>query len=318
MNNNRIEIKASQTVLVLGGRGFIGRHIVDQLKTLGANVVIGSRNHQHFQQNPQQDEIRRVRLHELHNSTQCDEFLNGIDIIINAVGILRQRTGETYDQIHHLAVSHLVNACANSDIKYIHISALGLSNPVKSRFLKSKQLGESAIKNSQADWYICRPSLVDGDDGYGAKWFRRVARWPIHMTPANAITILAPIHVKDLAEAVAKITLKIGFAQTSPERIYELGGEQKMTVLEYLQTLKKGMPILTIKIPVWIARLTSHLLDLFHLTPYSFGHYELLQFDNYPKTQQTKLLLGRPYRKLGERNAPYGGSIMETEPRLSS
>ena len=296
MNSNQIKIEPNQTVLVIGGRGFIGRHIVDQLKAIGANVIIGSRNHQP----PHQHEIRKVRFHELNNHKQCDEFLNGIDIVINAVGILRQRIGETYDQIHHLAVNHLVSACANNGIKYIHVSTIGLSNPFKSRFLKSKKLGEQAIKNSQADWYICRPSIVDGDDGYGAKWFRRVARWPIHIAPANAIARLAPIHAKDLGEAIAKITLQTDLPKTNQERIYELGGEHQMTMLEYLQTLKKGLPMLIIKVPTWIARLSSHLLDLLHLTPYSFGHYELLQFDNCPKTQQATLLLGRQCRELGE------------------
>jgi len=296
MNSNKIRINPNQTILVIGGRGFIGRHIVDQLNTIGANVVIGSRNHL-----PHHDhEVRKIRFHELHHNTQCDEFLNGIDVVINAVGILRQRIGETYNQIHHIAVEHLVTACTRKNIKYIHVSTIGLSNPFKSRFLKSKQLGERAIKNSQADWYICRPSIVDGDDGYGAKWFRRVARWPIHIAPANAVAKLAPIHANDLGEAIAKIALKTDLPKTHQERIYELGGERHMTMLEYLKILKKGLPMLIIKVPTWIARLSSHLLDLLHLTPYSFGHYELLQFDNCPKTQQATLLLGRQCRELGE------------------
>lgn len=302
MNRNKIELNPTQTVLVIGGRGFIGRSIVDQLQRFGANVIIGSRatplsNH---------NETRQVRLHELETQKQCDELLDGVDVVINTVGILRQRIGETYEQVHHLAVVHLVNACAKKNIRFVHVSALGLSNPTKSRFLSSKRLGELAIQNSQADWAICRPSLVDGDDGYGAKWFRRVAQWPIHITPVNAVAKLAPIHVKDLGEAIAKIALKTELANTVQERIYELGGEQKMTVLEYLQILKQGRTTLkietmNIKIPAWMARLTSHFLDLLHLTPYSFGHYELLKFDNYPIAQQTTLLLGRRCRDLGYR-----------------
>lgn len=295
MNHNQIELNPAQTVLVIGGRGFIGRHIVDQLAGFGAHVIVGSRSAglQH------QTETRRIRLHELQTQEQCEKLLDGVDVVVNAVGILRQRMGETYEQVHHQAVAHLVNACASKSIRFVHVSALGLTNPTKSRFLSSKRLGEIAIQNSQADWSICRPSLVDGDDGYGAKWFRRVARWPIHITPVNAVAKLAPIHVKDLGEAIAKIALKTDVPKTTADRIFELGGEQQMNVLEYLQDLKKGGATLTIKIPAWIARLTSHALDLLHLTPYSFGHYELLKFDNLPKAQQTTLLLGRHCRALG-------------------
>lgn len=300
MKRNRLELNPAQTVLVIGGRGFIGRGIVDQLEGFGANVIIGTRS----TQTSTQPRTRKVRLHELKTQEQCAPLLEGVDIVINAVGILRQRIGETYDQVHHLAVEHLVSACAKKNIRFVHVSALGLTNPTKSRFLSSKHLGELAIKNSQADWFICKPSLVDGDDGYGAKWFRRVAQWPIHFTPANALAKLAPIHVKDLGEAIAKIALKTDVPRNIEERIYELGGEQKMNILEYLHILKygrtsKNIKTMSIKVPALIARLCSHLLDLFHLTPYSFGHYELLKFDNCPKTHEATLLLGRRCRELG-------------------
>lgn len=305
MNGNRIELNPTQTVLVIGGRGFIGRNIVEQLEKFGANVLIGSRNVEFAGQHAS----RKARLQELQAPEDCKELLEGVDVVINAVGILRQRSGESYEQVHHLAVNHLVNACADKGIRFLHVSALGLYNPTKSRFLSSKRLGEQAIQNSDADWHICRASLVDGDDGYGAKWFRRVARWPIHFAPANAVAKLAPIHVKDLGEAIAKIALKTDKPKTVHERLYELGGEHEMTVLEYLHVLKQGCaPVktqaaktktLSMKVPAWLARVTSHVLDLLHLTPYSFGHYELLKFDNIPKTQQATLLLGRPCRALG-------------------
>lgn len=295
MSNARIELNPNQTVLVIGGRGFIGRHIVELLERFGANVLIGSR----CTQFPPQHGTRKVRLHELSRQEQCEDILDDVDVVINAVGILRQRMGETYDQVHHQAVTHLVNACAVKNIRFVHISALGLYNMTKSRFLSSKRLGELAIQNSKADWFICRPSLVDGNDGYGAKWFRRVASWPIHLAPVNAVARLAPIHVEDLAEAIAKIALKTAVTKNAEERIYELGGQHQMTILEYLQVLKNGPAALTVKIPAWIARVTSHALDLLHLTPYSFGHYELLKFDNAPKAQQTILLLGRQCRDLG-------------------
>jgi len=291
--------KQIPTVLVIGGYGFIGRSIVAQLESLGASVLIGSR----CLKSPRQLGTRRVVLHELNCQQQCEKLLEGVDIVINAVGILRQRTGETYEQVHHLAVEYLVNACAKKRIRFLHVSALGLLNPTRSRFLSSKLKGELVIQNSGADWAICRSSLVDGEGGYGAKWFRRVANWPIHFSPANAVANLAPINVLDLGEAIAKIALQVGVATKQSQRIYELGGDQQMSVLEYQQILKKGRPLFTIKVPAWIARLASHLLDFLHLTPFSFGHYELLKFDNCPKKRyQTELLLGRACRLLGKHN----------------
>lgn len=298
MNSAKIEVDPNKTVLVIGGRGFIGKQIVNHLEELGATVLIGSRSAQLQRHNG----TRRVRLHKLQSQKQCLALLKDIDIVVNAVGILRQRFGETYEQVHHHAVAQLVTACAEKGIRFVHISVLGLANPSKSRFLNSKRRGELAIQKSMADWYICRPSLIDGNGGYGAKWFRRLANWPIHITPANASSMLAPLHVKDLGEAVAKIALSTHVPTTDEGRIFELGGEQRVQVLEYLRTLQRvhGARIKpNLKIPAWMARLASHAFDLLHITPFSFGHYELLQFDNVPKTMQIQQLLGRNCRPLG-------------------
>lgn len=294
MNKYPLELNPLQTVLVLGGHGFIGRNITAQLEKYGATVHIGSR----CTQAPRQLGTRKVLLHNLPCPAQLDQLLDDVDIVVNAVGILRQRNDETYEQVHHLAVARLVTACANKKIRFIHLSALGLHNPVRSRFLGSKLRGEKALMNSTADWFICRPSLIDGDGGYGAKWFRRVAKWPVHFAPANAVNKVAPIHVADVAEAIAKIALSTVPPQSKSARIYELGGRE-MTIFDYLQALKNAPPLLRLRIPAWLARATSHILDLLHLTPFSFGHYELLRYDNCPTTQQTKPLIGRPLCTLG-------------------
>jgi hypothetical protein len=64
-----------------------------------------------------------------------------MDVVINCVGILRQRFGESYEAIHHLMPAALAQACAQSSVRLIHTSALGLHEGAKSRFLSSKLRG---------------------------------------------------------------------------------------------------------------------------------------------------------------------------------
>lgn len=284
--------QAQKKILVLGGYGFIGRHVVQRLRLLKHHVVIGSRN-----ANGRKNTITMP----FHNHVKTDELaclVRDYDAVINTVGILRQRFRQTYDQVHHRFVAELANACAGTNTRLVHISALGLNNPVRSRFLSSKRLGEGAIKRSGADWFIVRPSLIDGDGGYGARWFRKIAKLPIHVAPGNALGTLRPIHVLDLAEAIAKVALKDGVE--SRNREYDLGGARKMKIFEYLETLRAKPPILTLRIPAWFARLTSHVCDVFRVTPLSFGHYELLKFDNCPAHNRIHDLLVNPPRALGK------------------
>lgn len=284
----------SKTVLILGGRGFLGRHIAEHLHALGANIVIGTRS---SKLQCKKFECRTVRINKLakHGFDNC--VFSGIDIVINSVGILRERLGESYDEVHHIAVKKLAQKCATLNIPLIHISALGLQSPVKSQFLISKRNGEQALKASAADWTIVRPSLLDGEGGFGAKWFRRVAKWPIHFLPKSSIGKLAPIHVQDFGEAVAKLALF--HLDDFKKSEIELGGEFEFTLPDYLQYLDNGKPKWVIRIPSWFARSIAHLCDLFHLTPYSFGHFELLKFDNVPHQNSSYWLLQKPLRLLG-------------------
>ena len=284
--------KTHKTALVLGGYGFIGRHVVQTLRNRGIKVLIGSRNKTTCL------ETRCVHLHKITNAEQWQNTLKGVDVVINTVGILRQRLGETYEQVHHHAVASLAQACSKFNIKLVHVSILGLHNPVRSRFITSKRRGEQALLNSNADWFVVRPSIIDGAGGFGAKWLKRVAHWPIHFTPANATHKIAPIDVHDLADAIANLALRNHSEINREDRIYELSGYQTITLSEYLNCLRKIPPHNRhVAIPAWLARATSHICDILHVTPFSFGHYELLKYDNCPDKNRINELLERPLRK---------------------
>jgi len=281
------------TVLVLGGYGFIGRHVVSELAALNTSILIGTRR-QTNAMSPSNE--RCIELHKLQDETAWHRHLEDVDVVVNAVGILRQRWGETYDQVHHQAVANLANACAERGIRFVHISALGLNNNGISRFLSSKLRGEHALVKSNADWHLVRPSLVDGEGGYGSQWFKRVANWPLHLIPSNSLGRIAPISALDLGKAVAAISLskdqELRFKKI--DRIYELGGRTIMTLPNYLKKLRaqdKPDAAACLEVPAIFARIVSHLCDTFHITPFSFGHYELLKHDNLPiRNRLTELL----------------------------
>ena len=279
-----------KSILVLGGFGFIGRYVTEYLRSKGHKVVVSTRK------SSQMKNAINVIAHK-DNISELKRKMEGLDAVINTVGILRERFGESYDDVHHHFVDRAAKVCAASGIRFIHISALGLNNPVLSRFLISKNDGELALKSSGADWVIVRPSIIDGDGGYGAKWFRRVARWPVHFAPANSKGLLRPIHVKDLAEAIAVVALA---PQINPEyREIELGGRNVVGIFEYLDLLKGGNTRWRLNVPAWLARVCSHVCDLLYLTPFSYGHYELLKYDNLPSKNHLPRLLARAPKQIG-------------------
>ena len=284
-------------VLVLGGNGFIGSNIVTKLRAQAIKVMVGSRKAN------LQNGMLEILMQEMLQIEDWLLALNNIgfqagDVVVNSVGILRERPNESYEKIHNLAVKALAQACARLDIRLIHISAIGLTATAKSRFIRSKFKGEQAVLASGAQAIIVRPSLLDGDGGYGAKWFRRVATWPIQFVMQSP-GLIAPLQVADLGEAVANLCA-IKFAELP--KIIELGGNEIVTIPQYLRQLGQSenrKPALQIAVPKWLVRMVSHIFDGLAWTPLSFGHFELMQGYNVPAKNSLPMLLGRRPSELG-------------------
>lgn len=299
-------------ILVLGGAGFIGRHAVAALLERGIAPEIGSRTPARIDRRlpPQALDCRRRPVHfeDLLRPEDWATVLDGVDVVLNCVGILRQRGRETYDRVHHLAPAALAEACRRRGQRLVHVSALGLEAPARSGFLRSKRDGEAALRRSGANACIVRPSLLDAETGgYGAMWLRRVARWPVHAFPADAVGRIAALDVRDLGEALATLALRETLVVQGSPAEYELGGDQALPLRDYLASLRRlhsAQPALALPIPGWLARLGSHACDLLHLTPFSFGHWELLKRDNCPRENHLPRLLGRAPRRIGEAPRP--------------
>lgn len=280
-------------VLVLGGTGFIGRHAVAALHAAGAQVAIGSRHPSRHEAAYPFAVLHLVRFESLLQPDAWDPLLKDVDVVVNCVGILRQRPNESYDHVHHGAPAALAVACAGAGIRFIHTSALGLHEGAKSRFLSSKLLGERAIAASGSDYAIVRPSLLDGEGGFGARWLRGLSRSPVHFIPRGACGGIAAMAATDLGKAFAALA---ALSTLTDHREVELGGTRRYGYAEYLRELRAdytGARALQITLPNWAARLGAHVCDVLHFSPFSYGHWILLQRDNVPAPNRLPELLGR-------------------------
>lgn len=287
-------------VLVLGATGFIGRHVVRALIAGGVDVTGVRRAPPAAQADAVEREPitwKHLQLHTIREPQAWREHLYGMDVVINCVGILRQRVGERYDDVHHRMPQALGAACAATGVRLIHTSALGLHEGAKSRFLSSKLKGEQAIQASGADHCIVRPSLIDGMGGFGASWLRMLASWPVHFVPRGATGRIAALQATDLGEAYAALARMPTLAQ---QREANLGGERLFAYRHYLQVLRgvehaeqPVAPAVQVLLPNWMSRMGAHLCDVFRFSPFSYGHWILLQRDNMPVPNALPQLLGR-------------------------
>ena len=237
--------------------------------------------------------MRRIRFEHRLSADAWLSAIEGVDVVVNCVGILRERGHETYERVHHLAPGALAGACACAGLRLVHVSALGLHPEARSGFIASKLRGEAAVRASGADHTIVRPSLLEGEGGFGARWLRAIAQWPVHCVPADATGRIAVLHVDDAGIAIARVCEMRG----CEIREADLGGDERRTLAGHLAALRGGAARV-VPLPATIARIASHACDLLHVSPFSFGHLELLRRDNVPRHDVLATLLGRAPRRV--------------------
>jgi NADH dehydrogenase len=159
------------------------------------------------------------------------------------------------------------------------------------------------LATSNCNYCLVRPSLLDGDGGFGASWIRALGRLPLHILPAQANGKIAALDVDDLGDALAQLVqLPIAVDAPIQQREFELGGLQVRDIADYMQAIRlarRPTPARRVRAPAWLVRLGSHVCDLLHFSPFSFGHWELLQHDNMPRHNRLAELLGRSPRPVG-------------------
>jgi uncharacterized protein YbjT (DUF2867 family) len=285
-------------VLVLGGTGFIGRHAVAALQARGDTVTVGTRHPGRARRRFPQLALQAARLEQLGRAEDWGPRIEGFDAVVNCVGILRQRGRETYTAVHAEAPAALARACRARGLRLVHVSALALQHPHRSRFLRSKREGERRLREAGADLCLVRPSLLDGEGGFGARWIRGLARLPLHAVPRGARGRIAALDVGELGEALAALA-HWPRGEDGAVQEFDFGGPQALDIGDYLQALRirEGLaPARQWRAPDALTRAASHLFDLLHLTPLSFGHWELLRHDNLPTRNRLAEVLGRAPR----------------------
>ena len=193
-------------VVVFGGTGFIGSHLVARLVQEGIAVTVATRrasNAQHLIFLP------RVTIVEadIHDNAALAKLVAGNDAAINLVGVLHSDRGAPYGKqfkrAHVDLPGRIVDACAVAGVpRYLHMSALGAAVDGPSMYQRSKAAGEAAARaHPEVAATIFRPSVVFGPgDNFMNMFAKLQAKLPF-MPLASADADFQPVYVGDVAEA---------------------------------------------------------------------------------------------------------------------
>lgn len=195
-------------ILVFGGTGFVGRHIVGKLLAKDHQILIVSRNSDHEgcfgRYVGQISHLSADITNESHMKKIIQSFKP--DAIINAVGIIAESFGDQkFKSVHQQAQENLAKIAKQEGVKkLVVISALGVDH-VDTAYQQTKMNGEKAIKTMMPGAVIIRPSLVFGEGDHFFEQFAFMSKvYPFLPLIDGGKTKFQPVYVGDIASGVAK------------------------------------------------------------------------------------------------------------------
>jgi uncharacterized protein YbjT (DUF2867 family) len=257
-------------VLLLGGTGFVGRHVCEHLVRQGWALTVATRrasNARHVQHLPGLTVLEA----DVHDEGTLRRLLPGHDAIVNLVAILHGSEA-AFARAHIELPEKLARVALASGVRrLVHISALGAdpatADTAPSAYLRSKSRGEAVLQQAASQGLqltVLRPSVIFGADDRFLNLFARLQRVAPVMPLAGAAARFQPVWVEDVARAVQRCLQD----EATIGQTYELCGPQVLTLRELVQLAGRaaginhgrGRPVLPL--PMALGKLQALLMEL--------------------------------------------------------
>ena len=219
-------------IVILGGTGFVGRHLVPRLQRDGHRITVLSRNRDTHRELSVLPGVRVVNA-DVHDPVALRARLEGADAAINLIGILNERgsDGSGFRKAHVELTRSLVESCIATGVaRLLQMSALRAGEGA-SHYLKTRGEADRIVQGSPLAWTIFRPSVIFGPgDGLFFRFASLLRIAPV-LPLARAGAMFQPVYVGDVAEAFARALVHPRTAGP----VFELGGPRSIALGELVR-----------------------------------------------------------------------------------
>ena len=266
-----------KTVCILGGSGFVGKTLANQLCRDGYQLRILTRNREEHKEDlillPNTDVIQA----DVHNPDHLNTCFKDCDAVINLVGILNEkgRDGSGFHHVHVALVEKVIAACRKQGVqRLLHMSALNAdADHGPSHYLRSKGQAEQLLLAAGDLNITCyRPSVIFGkDDDFFNRFASLLKVIPLLFPLACPAARFEPVYVNDVCNLMGK-TLD---HPPSYGQCYELVGPEYFNLKECVQFTAHCLDLYRIVIPLnpFLSRLQASVFDFIPGKPFSTDNY---------------------------------------------
>ncbi len=243
-------------VLMTGATGFIGRNLARALLAQGHELVCAVRDPARLDLGAGTWRAVQVDLAASPDVAFWRPHLDGVDAVINAVGIIREQPGQTFVALHDRAPSILFQAASEAGVRIaVQVSALGADDHAQSRYHRSKKAADDTLRALTLSGAVVQPSIVYGDSP-GSAMFHTMAASPVLAMPQAGGMQVQPVHVDDVVQGI----LAVLQAPPTPVATVAFVGPEPLSMAQFLRALRAGLG-LPGKLP-WVLPLPTALFML--------------------------------------------------------
>jgi len=272
----------NKIITIVGGTGFVGRYVVKLLAERSYSIRVIARNPDAALHLKTAGEVGQIVL--VRGNLARPESLQGkLDnswAVINLVGILFETNHQNFSALHAKGAEKLAQLAKQAGAeRFVHMSSIGVDKAVTSKYARTKEMGEKAVKAAFPEATILRPSIIFGpEDQFFNKFAALSCIAPALPLIDGGKTKFQPVYVCDVARAVLAVLENAACQGTT----FELGGPSVYSFRELLAFICTSIcrsPFL-LNIPFGIASVMSYFTELLPNPPLTHDQVALLKHDN--------------------------------------